>query len=242
MIRCNVFSFLSAARKLCGSSAEALCVGVVLKVLLYLYYKVEVFRAEAVELYFACYTCTTKLRFSSWSCGSVHCVLHLSTKLRVSSWSCGSVLRVLHVYYKVVIFRAIAAEVYFAYYACTTTAIFELELRNCTSRSALVLHSCDFRAGAVEVHFAYYTFTTKLRFSSWSCGSVLGVLRLYYTVTIFELGLWKCTLRTTLLLQSCDFRAGAAEAYLAYYACTTKLRVSSWSCGSALRALHLHYT
>ena len=98
-------------------------------------------------------TCTEKLRFSSWSCGSVLRVLDLYYKvavfelelrkctsrtrlaLRFSSWSCGSVLRVLDLYYKV--------------------AIFELELRKFTSRTRRVLRSCDFRAGAAEVYFAY---------------------------------------------------------------------------------------
>ena len=95
-------------------------------------------------------------------------------------------------------------------------AIFERELRKCTSRTRLVIQSCDFRAGAAEVYFAYSTCTTKLRFSSWSCGSVLRVLDLYYKVAIFELELRKCTSCTRLVLQSCDFRAEAAEVYFAY--------------------------
>ena len=90
-------------------------------------------------------------------------------------------------------------------------AIVQLELRNCTSRTTLVLQSCDFPAGAAEVYFAYYTCTTKLRFSSWSCGSVLRALHVYYKVAIIQLGQRKCTSRTTLVLQSCDFPAGAAE-------------------------------
>ena len=110
--------------------------------------------------------------------------------------SCGSVLRLLDWYYKV--------------------AIFELEMRKCTSRTRLVLQSCDFRAGAAEVYFLYQTCTTKLRLSSWSCGSVLRVLDWYYKVAIFELELRKCTSRTRLVLQSCDFRAGAAEVYFAH--------------------------
>ena len=70
-------------------------------------------------------------------------------------------------------------------------AIFELEMRKCTSRTRFVLQSCDFRAGAAEVFFAYWTCTTKLRFSSWSYGSVLRVLDLCYKVAIFELDLPK---------------------------------------------------
>ena len=62
----------------------------------------------------------------------------------------------------------------------------------------------------------YDTCAEKLRFSSWSCGSVLRVLDLHDKVSIFELELRKCTSRTRLAAQSCDFRAGAAEVYLAY--------------------------
>ena len=65
------------------------------------------------------------------------------------------------------------------------------------------------------MYFAYYSFTTKLRFSSWRCGSVLRVLDLYYKVAIFELEMRKymrkCTSRSRLVLQSCDFRAGAQK-------------------------------
>ena len=89
-------------------------------------------------------------------------------------------------------------------------------MRKRTSRARLVLQSFDFRAGAAEVYFAYYTCTTKLRFSSWSCGSVLRLLDWYYKVAIFELEMRKCTSLTRLVLQSCDFRAGAAEVYFAY--------------------------
>ena len=220
------------------------------------------FPAGAAEVYFAYYACATKLRFSSWSCGSVLRILQLyykvaiiqlelrkctsrttlvlqscdfpagaaevyfayyacATKLRCSSWSCASVLRVLHVYYKV--------------------AIFQLDVRKCTSRATLVLQSCDFPAGAAEVYFAYYTCTTKLRFCNWGCGSVLRVLHLYFKVAIFQLELRKCTSRTTRVLQSCDFPAGAAEVYFAYYTCTTKLRFCNWGCGSVLRVLRLYY-
>ena len=66
------------------------------------------------------------------------------------------------------------------------------------------------------MYFAYWTCTTKLRFSIWSCESVLRVLDLYYKVAIFELELRKCPSRTRLVLQSCDFRAGAMEVYFAY--------------------------
>ena len=48
----------------------------------------------------------------------------------------------------------------------------------------------------------YDTCTEKLRFSSWSCGSVLRVLDVHDKVAIFELELRKCTSRTRLVLQS----------------------------------------
>ena len=87
-------------------------------------------------MYFAYVTCATKLRFSSWSCGSVLRVLDLYYKVSILELErCGSELRLRDLYYKV--------------------AIFELELRKCTSRTRLVLQSCDFRAGDAEVYFVY---------------------------------------------------------------------------------------
>ena len=67
------------------------------------------------------------------------------------------------------------------------------------------------------------------------CGSVLTRL----VLQSFQLEMRKCTSRTRLVLQSSDFRAGAAEVYFAYYTCTTNLRFSR--CGSVLRVLGLHY-
>ena len=64
-------------------------------------------------------------------------------------------------------------------------AIFELELRKCISR-----------------------------FSSFGCGSVVRVLDLYeiVAISIWSYGrLRKCTSRTRLVLQSCDFRAGSGK-------------------------------
>ena len=46
---------------------------------------------------------------------------------------------------------------------------------------------------------------------------MLRVLRLCYKDAIFEMEMRKCASRTTLVLQSCGFRAGAAEVYFAYY-------------------------
>ena len=47
----------------------------------------------------------------------------------------------------------------------------------------------------------------NLRFSSWSCGSILRVLDLYYKVAISELELRRCTSRTRLVFPSCDFKS-----------------------------------
>ena len=96
----------------------------------------------------------------------------------------------------------------------------------------LVLQSCAFRAGAAEVYFAYYTCTTKLRFSNWGCRSVLRVLHLYYKAAMFKLELRKCTFRTTLVLQSCDFRAGykAAIFELELWKCTSRTTLVLQGC------------
>ena len=49
-----------------------------------------------------------------------------------------------------------------------------------------------------------------MRFSSRSCGSTLRILRLYLKVAIFQPELQEHAPRTTLVLKSCDFQAGAA--------------------------------
>ena len=90
---------------------------------------------------------------------------------------------------------------------------------------------------------------TKLRFSIWSWTPfyykvailqpelVLRALDLRYKAAIVKLELKTCTLRARLVLQSCDFRAGAQNLYFAYYTCTSKLRSSS---RSWKLVLHLH--
>ena len=186
-------------------------------------------------MYFAYYACTIKLRFKctsrttlvlqscDFSAGAAEVYFAYSR----SSWSCGGVLRMLHVYYKV----AIAAEVYFAHYACSTKLRFKF-----TSRTKLVLQSYNVPAGAAEMYFAYCTCTKKLRFFSWSCRSVLRVLHQYYKIAIFHLDLRKCTSRTARVLQSCDFPAWLRKCTLR----TTRVLQScdfSWSCGSVL---HVH--
>ena len=55
------------------------------EVCLHLYYNVLNFRAQAAEEYFAFYACTTRLRFSSWSFGSVLSVLRLYYKVAISA-------------------------------------------------------------------------------------------------------------------------------------------------------------
>ena len=54
------------------------------------------------------------------------------------------------------------------------------------------------------------------------------------------LGAAKCILCTTFVLNRCDFPAGAAKMHFVCYTCTEKLRLSSWSCQSALCVLHLY--
>ena len=49
-----------------------------------------------------------------------------------------------------------------------------------------------------------------MRFSSRSCGSTLRILRLYLKVAIFQPELQEHAPRTTSVLKSCDFQAGAA--------------------------------
>ena len=86
------------------------------------------------------------------------------------------------------------------------SCVFQLELQKCTSRSRLVLQSCDLRAGALDLYYKGALFELE------RCKiSELRVRDLYYKITIFELELQKCTSRPRLVLQSCDFRAGAAE-------------------------------
>ena len=133
-------------------------------------------------------------------------------------------------------FRAGAPGVRFLYYAT-----FEPELREYDSFTTLVLQSCDFRAGAPGVRFLYYACTTKLRLSSRSSGSTIPLLRLYYKVATFAPELREYDSFTTLVLQSCDFRAGAPGVRFLYYACTTKLRLSRRSSGSTIPLLRLYY-
>ena len=112
--------------------------------------------------------------------------------------------------------------------------IFHPELRGCAPRTTFALKSCDFPAAA-GARSAHYVCTSKLRLSSRSCRSTLRVLRLYLKAAIFHPELQEHAPRTTCVLKSCDFQAGAAGVCSAYYVCTSKLRFSSLSCGSTLR-------
>ena len=194
-----------------------------------------VIRAGAQNLYFVSYTCTSKLRSSSQSWKLVLHVLYL--RYKVVTFQLVR-LRALDLYFKVAIlqlemvlqscdFPARAGNLYFAYQTCATESQF------CTSRTRLVLQSCDVPARASctsrtrvvlqsrdfparNLYFAYKTCTTKSRFSSWSRKPVLRVLDLYYKVAIFQLELEACTSRVRLVLQSCDFRAGAGNLYFVH--------------------------
>ena len=78
-------------------------------------------------------------------------------KVAISTRICGIVLRVLHLYYK--------------------AAIFEPELRICTSHTTFVLQSCDFRSGAAQVYFlagaveAYFTYDTCATLEQLPCAA-----------------------------------------------------------------------
>ena len=60
------------------------------------------------------------------------------------------------------------------------------------------------------------------------------MLDLYYKVAIFELELRKCTSCTRLVLQSCDFRAGAAK-------CTSRTRLVLQSCDFRAGAVEVYF-
>ena len=127
----------------------------------------------------------------------------MATKLRFSSWSWTPALCVLDLYYKVV--------------------IFQLVLETCTSRTRLVLQSCD------RVLCLCYKV------------AIFERSRLVLTKLRFWLELEAGTSRTRLVLPSRDFPAGAGNLNLAHQAGTTKLRFLSWSWKPVLRTLDLHY-
>ena len=119
-------------------------------------------------------------------------------------------------YYKVAIFQP--ELVLRALDLRYTAAIVQLELKTCTLRTRLVLQNCDFQAVAQNLYFAYYTCTSKLRSSSQSWKLVVHVLYLHYKCDFPASAGNLHTLRTRLVLQSCDSPARAG---------TTELRFSS---------------
>ena len=77
---------------------------------------------------------------------------------------------------------------------------------------------------------------------------MLRVLDLYYKVAIFELELRKSASRTRLVLQSCDFRAGAAEVYckvaifeLELRKCTSRLTLQNYDFRAGAAEVYLAY-
>ena len=94
-----------------------------------------------------------------------------------------------------------------------------------------------------------------------SCSEQISSIRMTLSYLKVAPELRKCTSRTTFIIESCDFQPelrkfnsrntfahkscgfprGAAKVYFAYYFRTYKLRLSSRSCESALRALLSHF-
>ena len=97
----------------------------------------------------------------------------------------GSTLRILRLYLKVAIFQPELQE----YGPCTTLRF--------SSRS------CGGVLRVLRLH-------VKVAISSLSRGSTLRILRLYLKVAIFQPELQEHAPRTTFVLKSCDFQAGAA--------------------------------
>ena len=174
----------------------------------------------ATEVYFAHYFCVHNLRFSSWRLASATGCFFCALQLQFAS--------------------------------CTSRTTFvlkifnlERKLRECSSCTTFARKNCEFRAGVAGVRFvhfvlnklfAYYFRTLNLQAFSRSCGKVLRVLLLYLEVAHFEPELS----RTTFVGRRSGCAAGAAGVHFAYYFCAYKLRISSWSCGSALRVLLLN--
>ena len=78
------------------------------------------------------------------------------------------------------------------------------------SFTTVALQSCDFRAGAPGVRFLYYGRTFKLRFFEPKLREYVSfTIRSYYKVAIFNPELREYASCTTVVLQSCDFQAGA---------------------------------
>ena len=110
-----------------------------------------------------------------------------TSKLRFSSRSCGNVLRILLLYLKIALFELELRERRrHSGSAILTSIAHDPRRRERSARTTLLLQNCDFRSKAAGMCSAYYCCTSKLRFSSWSCRKVLRVLLLYVKTAIFE--------------------------------------------------------
>ena len=105
---------------------------------------------------------------------------------------------------------------------------------------ASALCKCSVQVALCKLLYASDSAQVALRKCCRSCGNGLRVRFLYLKIAMFQPELRECAPRTTFVLKSCDFPAGAAGARSAYYVCTYKLRFSSRSCRSTLRILRLY--
>ena len=211
-----------SAQALCACSVQALCACALCKLLcasalsklLCASALRQLLRASALRM------CSVQVGLCKLLCASALCNCSVQVALRKllcasdsaqvalrkCCRSCGNVLRVLRLYLKVAIFQPELRE-----HAPHTTsvlkvAIFQPELQEYGPRATLRFssRSCG---GVLRV---LYLYLKKLRFSSLSSGSTLRILRLYLKVAIFQPEVQEHAPRTTFVLKSCDFQAGAA--------------------------------
>ena len=90
----------------------------------------------------------------------------------------------------------------------------------CKLLCASALCKCSVQVALRKLLCASDSAQVALRKCCRSCGNVLRVLLLYLKVAIFQPELRECAARTTFVLKSLDFPAGAAGARSAYYVCT----------------------
>ena len=90
----------------------------------------------------------------------------------------------------------------------------------CKLLCASALCKCSVQVALRKLLCASDSAQVALRKCCRSCGNVLRVLFLYLKVAIFQPELRECAPRTTFVLKSCDFPAGAAGARSAHYVCT----------------------
>ena len=87
----------------------------------------------------------------------------------------------------------------------------------CKLLCASALCKCSVQVALRKLLCASDSAQVALRKCCRSCGNVLRVLFLYLKVAIFQPELRECAPRTTFVLKSCNFPAGAAGARSAYY-------------------------